>query len=101
MWMSSMTVGGNMKLLPSRLVLRFVFFFAAGSADGAIFSLAIFQSLSRQPLEHDLLFGGFQIIVVPQLLARYDLLHLLDAVRRGEPVRSAALRVGKEVVSTV
>src|SRR3546814_198956 len=83
--MSSMTVGGNMKLPPSRLVLRFVFF-AAGSADGAIFSLAIFQSLSRQPLEHDLLFGRFQIVVVPQLLARDDLLHLLDAVRRGEPV---------------
>ena len=36
-----MTCGGNMKLLPSRLVLRFSFVFFAGAVAGAFFSLAM------------------------------------------------------------
>src|SRR5579872_4288961 len=97
MWISSMTVGGNMKLPPSRLVLRFSFFLVDGAAAGAFFSFAmilclclcrIVAAVLRQirKSEDELLFGRLEIVVVPELTAGDDLLHLLDAVGRLEAV---------------
>src|SRR5437868_8296359 len=88
--MSSMTVGGNMKLPPSRLVLRFSFLLVDGATAGAFFSLAMiftFASNVRGPQSVDqFLFRGLQIVVVPELAAGHVLLDVLDAVGRAQAV---------------
>src|SRR5215469_8608332 len=75
-----------MKLLPSRLVLRASFFLVAGFAAGAFFSLAMILFLLRDLLKNQLLFGGLEIVVVPELTPGDDLLHGLDALGRLEAV---------------
>jgi len=80
MWISSITSGVKMRLCPSRLLLRADFF--TGCAFGAIFSFAMSVILRMKFLENDLLFGGLQVVIIPQLLACHDLGHLHRAVRR-------------------
>src|SRR5690348_4716119 len=86
--MSSMTVGGNMKLRPSRLVLRFCFVLVAGLTAGAFFSLAMIFSLSCLRLKDQLLLGGLEIVVVPELAPGDDLLHGPGAVGRLEAIHA-------------
>src|SRR5574338_409942 len=84
MWMSSITSGVKMRLWPRRLVSRLAFF--TGSTCGATFSCDMMRVLSCDALENDLLLGGLEIVVVPELLVGDDLGEVLDAVRRLEAV---------------
>src|SRR5262245_17679581 len=77
MWMSSMTSGGKVKLCPRTWVLRLVVLVVTsgcGASPGAMRLVAI-----SSPSEHQLLLGRLEIVVVPELLAGDDLLHVLDA----------------------
>src|SRR5262245_10556840 len=86
MWMSSMTCGVKRKLRPRTWVLRPSFFFVVGATAGDFLSFAMMKSFSLRRLEDQLLLGRLEIVVVPELPAGDDLLHLLDAVRRLEVV---------------
>src|ERR1700674_3698942 len=84
-----LTVGGNMKLPPSELVLRFSFFLVDGATEGAFFSLAMIFCLCPSRVvgaaegrasENQFLFRWLEIVVVPELAPGDDLLDVLDAV---------------------
>src|SRR5262245_52707490 len=84
MWMSSMTSGVKRLLWPRMLVLRFGFAATSGRSAGAFDSMAMM--CPQSVLEHQLLFGRLQVVVVPELLAGGDLLQVFDAVGRLQPV---------------
>src|SRR5947208_2156068 len=61
----------------------------ATSCQGLVLASTSCGSLRRimaRPLEHDLLFGRLEVVVVPELLAGDDLGHVLDPARRRKPV---------------
>src|SRR3984893_9307496 len=97
MWISSITSGVKRELWPSTCVLRPSLFLVVGSGAGTFFSFAMSCLPFREPhgaeqrganesSENEFLLGGFEIVVIPQLPARGDLLHVLDAPRGREAV---------------
>src|SRR5271169_129889 len=87
MWMSSMTWGVKRELWPSTWVLRLSFFFVAGTVTGAFFSFAMFCFPFSECLEDELLLGRLEVVVVPELPAGADLLHVLGTLGRLETVQ--------------
>src|ERR1035438_6188777 len=86
MWMSSITWGVKMELWPSTCVFRLSFFFVVGTVSGAFFSFAMVCFPFSQCLENELLLGRLEIVVVPELPAGDDLLHVLRALGRLEAI---------------
>src|SRR5580658_542215 len=89
MWISSITCGVKIELWPSKLVLRSGFFLLDGISAGSLVSFGIGTVSLRavlfariDELEDQFLFGRLKIVVVPELPAGDDLLHVLDAFWR-------------------
>src|ERR1700687_3524798 len=87
MWMSSITCGVKIELWPSTLVLRPSGCLVDGVAAGSFVSFAMDWSFRAANLENELLLGGLEVVVVPELPAGHDLVQVPDALRRLEAVQ--------------